>query len=212
MSGEEASVSNEDAVGGDLKWVIAAVSAAGAMVVFRLLGPSWAIAFLAAEVALISIVIAQACDPFADAAQYIGETFKLPGSVRGATLDAVASSMPELFCGIFFVVLAISAAGTDDAAVVLAGAERYGATIATCAGSAVYDMILIPAFCAIFISYFRKDRPSIVIDDEVISRDGLWLRVGFTSSVRHTGLHMAQAIVTAGRNSLRCHGQAAPGI
>ncbi|MCP4173917.1 MAG: hypothetical protein GY758_24445, partial [Fuerstiella sp.] len=141
---------------------------------FHFLGAGWGIAFLAAEVALISIVIAQACDPFADAAQYIGETLKVPGSVRGATLDAVASSMPELFCGIFFVVTALSSAGADEQAAILAGSEGYGATIATCAGSAVYNMILIPAFCAIVISCFRKDRPSIVVDDEVISRDGMW--------------------------------------
>ena len=65
------------------------------------------IAYLMTEVALISLVIWQACDPFADAAQWVGKKLHLPGSVRGATLDAVASSMPELFSGIFFVVLAI---------------------------------------------------------------------------------------------------------
>jgi cation:H+ antiporter len=35
-------------------------------------------------------------------------------------------------------------------------------------------MILIPAFCALMISYFRPSRPTIDIDDEVIARDGLW--------------------------------------
>lgn len=127
---------------------------------------------LIAEVSLISVVIWQACDPFADAAQWIGTTFRLPGSVRGATLDAVASSMPELFSGIFFVVLAVSAANVED--VVEAGAEGYGSTIATCAGSAIYNMILIPAFCALVISFARPARPTIDVEDEVISRDGAW--------------------------------------
>lgn len=131
--------------------------------------------FLLAKVALISVVISQACDPFADAAQWVGKKLHLPGSVRGATLDAVASSMPELFSGIFFVVLAISAVqGGDPAAIEQAGAEGYGSTIATCAGSAVYNMILIPAFCAIVIALTRKNRPTIDIEDEVISRDGIW--------------------------------------
>jgi Ca2+/Na+ antiporter len=137
-----------------------------------------AIPYLLAQVAVISVVIWQACDPFADAAQWIGTKFKLPGSVRGATLDAIASSMPELFSGIFFVLVAVSAvdpAGADPAAArEIAGAEGFGSTIATCAGSAVYNMILIPAFCALVISYTRKERPTIDVEDEVISRDGIW--------------------------------------
>jgi Ca2+/Na+ antiporter len=135
---------------------------------------AWRLGFLLAEVMLISLVLWQACDPFADAAQWIGRVFRLPGSVRGATLDAVASSMPELFSGIFFVVLAFSAAGESESERIAAGAEGYGATIATCAGSAIYNMILIPAFCAIVIFFRRRSRPVIDIEDEVIVRDGLW--------------------------------------
>ena len=135
---------------------------------------AWRLGFLLAEVMLISLVLWQACDPFADAAQWIGRVFRLPGSVRGATLDAVASSMPELFSGIFFVVLAFSAAGEPEPERIAAGAEGYGATIATCAGSAIYNMILIPAFCAIVIFFRRRSRPVIDIEDEVIVRDGLW--------------------------------------
>lgn len=136
---------------------------------------SLVVAFLLSEVTLISVVIWQACDPFADAAQWVGQKLNLPGSVRGATLDAIASSMPELFSGIFFVVLAVTAArhGTSEE-IIAAGAEGYGSTIATCAGSAVYNMILIPAFCALVISFSRKSRPTIDVEDEVIARDGLW--------------------------------------
>ncbi|MBA2113344.1 sodium:calcium antiporter [Bremerella alba] len=131
--------------------------------------------FLIVQVVLISIVIWQACDPFADAAQWVGETLRLPGSVRGATLDAVASSMPELFSGIFFVVVAVMNVPTDSvAAMAQTGAEGYGSTLATCAGSAVYNMILIPAFCGIFISIYRKSKPTIDVEPEVISRDGMW--------------------------------------
>ncbi|HSG71501.1 MAG TPA: hypothetical protein VLA12_13855 [Planctomycetaceae bacterium] len=138
-------------------------------------GSGWTLAFLTMQVVVISIVIWQACDPFADAAQWIGETFRLPGSVRGATLDAIASSMPELFSGIFFVVVAVTGtAGGTQAEMEKAGAEGYGSTIATCAGSAVYNMILIPAFCALVISFTRKKRPTIDIEDDVITRDGMW--------------------------------------
>lgn len=113
------------------------------------------------KVVLVSIVIWQACDPFAETAQWIGWRFRIPGSVRGATLDAVASSIPELFAGIFFVLY------YDD----------FGATVATCAGSAVYNMILIPAICAIAISIIRKDRPHITVEPEVLHRDGAWFLV-----------------------------------
>ncbi|MEW4489313.1 hypothetical protein AB1L42_14620 [Thalassoglobus sp. JC818] len=139
-------------------------------------GAYWAeIGLLISQVALISVIIWQACDPFADAAQWIGDRFQLPGSVRGATLDAVASSMPELFSGIFFVVVAIAAVeGGVPEDRVTAGSEGYGSTIATCAGSAVYNMILIPAFCGLVIAFSRKSRPTIDVEDEVISRDGMW--------------------------------------
>lgn len=109
-----------------------------------------------ALIGLISIVIWQACDPFAEAAQWIGRRYRIPGSVRGATLDAVASSMPELFAGIFFVLR------YDD----------FGSTVATCAGSAVYNMILIPAICGLVISFVRRDRPRIEIVPAVLERDG----------------------------------------
>ncbi len=174
MSEDRSAATSDNASNANRIWLSAMLVSVSAMVLFYVLGPEWGLAFLAAEIALISIVIAQACDPFADAAQFVGQTLKVPGSVRGATLDAVASSMPELFCGIFFVLTALSSAGADEQAAILAGSEGYGATIATCAGSAVYNMILIPAFCAIVISYFRTERPSIVVDDEVISRDGMW--------------------------------------
>lgn len=137
---------------------------------------TWAmVAFLFLEVCVISIVIWQACDPFADAAQWVGKKLHLPGSVRGATLDAIASSMPELFSGIFFVVVAIQSVKSGDVvALQQAGAEGYGSTIAICAGSAIYNMILIPAFCTLVIVFTRPSRPTIDVEDEVISRDGMW--------------------------------------
>lgn len=134
----------------------------------------WSILFLISQATVISIVIWQACDPFADAAQWIGTTLRLPGSVRGATLDAIASSMPELFSGIFFVVLAISASDGAKDELASATGEGYGATVATCAGSAIYNMILIPAICALVIAKYRPEHPTIDVEDKVISRDGLW--------------------------------------
>ncbi len=141
---------------------------------FSPIGLNIPLASLMMQVVVISIVIWQACDPFAEAAQWVGDRLRLPGSVRGATLDAVASSMPELFTGLFFVLLAIS--GTDVAAEGFeeTGPEGFRSTLATCVGSAIFNMILIPALCAITISIFRKKRPAINVDREVIVRDGFW--------------------------------------
>lgn len=160
----------EDDEGGSVVWLIATLIAVIGWGVCAVM--NWQLAGLMFAVVLISIVIKEACDPFADAAQWVGDTFHIPGSVRGATLDAIASSMPELFSGIFFVVVAV--VGAEEADRLAAGAAGYGSTIATCAGSAVYNMILIPAFCALMISFFRPSRPTIDIEDEVIARDGLW--------------------------------------
>ena len=132
--------------------------------------------FILSAAAAISVLISEACDPFADAAQWVGCRFRLPPSVRGATLDAIASSMPELFTGLFFVIVALF--GTKgQAEQMIASAEGYGSTIATCAGSSIYNLILIPAVCAIVMSFSRRDRPHIDVSREVVNRDGMWVIV-----------------------------------
>lgn len=130
------------------------------------------------QISTVSIVIWQACEPFADTAQFLGERWRIPSSVRGATLDAIASSLPELFTGLFFVLVAIRTTHSPDASeTTFHAGEGFGATIATCAGSAVYNMILIPAFCGLAIALTRHHKPVIEIDRKVISRDGFWFLV-----------------------------------
>lgn len=126
-----------------------------------------------ASTGLIAVVIWQACDPFAEAAQWVGQKFRIPASVRGATLDAVASSMPELFSGIFFVVVAVTAADTDTK--LQETTEGFGSSIAICAGSSIYNLILIPAICAIAIASVRPERPQIEFEKVVLNRDGAWV-------------------------------------
>ncbi|MBI1246658.1 hypothetical protein GC197_02295 [bacterium] len=170
---ESIEVENDEQDGPDWYGLSVAVIAVALLALFWSM--QWTLPFLLISVVVISIVIWQACDPFADAAQWIGTTLGIPGSVRGATLDAVASSLPELFSGIFFVTIAIAAASPDN--LEAAGAEGFGATIATCAGSAVYNMILIPAIVTMTIAAFRKSRPTIDVEDEVLARDGVWFLI-----------------------------------
>lgn len=130
--------------------------------------------FIFCAASAISVLISQACDPFADAAQWVGCRLRLPPSVRGATLDAIASSMPELFTGLFFVIVALTGE-KDQSQRLLDSAEGYGSTIATCAGSSIYNLILIPAVCAIAVSYSRPRKPYIDVASEVVRRDGMWV-------------------------------------
>ena len=74
----------------------------------------------------------------------------------------------------FLSFVAVTATESETDQLAAAGNEGFGATLATCAGSAIYNMILIPAICAIFISYYRPSRPTIDIEDRVIARDGMW--------------------------------------
>ncbi len=133
---------------------------------------NWELAMHGGVICFISIIIWQLCEPFADAAQWIGDSLHMPSSVRGATLDAVASSLPEFFIGIFFVLTTVMNSDVTGASHAANG-EGYGATVATCAGSAIYNMILIPAFVALVISFKRLNRPTIDIEDSVIARDGV---------------------------------------
>ncbi len=134
------------------------------------------VVFVLSAASFIAVLISEACDPFADAAQWVGCRLRIPPSVRGATLDAVASSMPELFTGLFFVSLAMTASD-DQAQQLLDSAEGYGSTIATCAGSSIYNLVLIPAVCAIAMSFYRRERPYIDVSREVVNRDGMWVVV-----------------------------------
>lgn len=138
-------------------------------------GAAWAeVGFVLSAAVFISIVISEACDPFADAAQWVGVRMRIPSSVRGATLDAIASSMPELFTGLFFVTVALWGS-QDQAERLVKSADGYGSTIATCAGSSIYNLILIPAVCAIAVSIRRKSQPYVSIERDVVNRDGGWV-------------------------------------
>ena len=132
------------------------------------------VCFVLSAATTIAILIGEACDPFADAAQWVGVQLRVPSSVRGATLDAIASSMPELFTGLFFVTVAITGSA-DQVAQLAKSTEGYGSTIATCAGSSIYNLVLIPAVCAIAVSFYRPSKPFVSIERDVVNRDGMWV-------------------------------------
>jgi Ca2+/Na+ antiporter len=109
-------------------------------------------------VGLSMYVIKWACDAFEGASDHLGKkVFKMGAGAKGATLDAIASSLPELFTTAFLLFLYHDHDG-------------FAAGIATCAGSAVFNAAVIPAICIIAVT--RKG-----VDGQVVEHVGIQQRV-----------------------------------
>ena len=102
--------------------------------------------------------IAKACDPFEDAVDYLGRNFS--DGIKGATFDAVGSSMPEFLITFIFMFFFFNQAGFESG-------------LATTAGSAVFNSMLIPAAC-IFMAYFFLKK-TVSVSKKSLYRDGFFL-------------------------------------
>ncbi len=100
--------------------------------------------------------IAKACNPFEDAADYLGRNMK--AGIKGATINAIASSLPELLTTMSFLFLYNNTAG-------------FASGVATTAGSAVFNILVIPAV-VIGAVFFRMKKNGIEVDRKTIIRDG----------------------------------------
>lgn len=104
------------------------------------------------------LFIWRACDGFERASNYIGRN--LSEGVRGGTINAISSSVPELFT-------------TLIALFVLADQDGFAIGIGTTAGSALFNGMIIPAVCIFAVVLFLKR--SVDVSSKVILRDGLFL-------------------------------------
>jgi len=102
-----------------------------------------------AIIAVMSYFIYFIGEYFARASSNLGDYFHLPKSVKGATFDAVSSSMPEIMVALF--------------AVISFGKFEVG--IGTIAGSAFFNILIIPAICVFVAPVAFK------VNKEVIHRD-----------------------------------------
>lgn len=107
------------------------------------------------------VIIWRASDGFETASEYIGR--HLTDGVRGATINAIASSIPELFTTIFFLLL-------------LKDADGFSGGVGTTAGSAIFNGMIIPALVIIVVLSFGVTR-SIEVSRRVLFRDGIALIV-----------------------------------
>lgn len=117
---------------------------------------------------VISVVIMFACNSFEEAADYLGRN--MPPGVKGATINAIGSSLPELFTTVFLLF-------------VFHDMDGFSAGIATTAGSAIFNAIIIPAICILAVMYIgveqsdgtRKKIQWIEVGKGTIIRDGFFL-------------------------------------
>jgi cation:H+ antiporter len=115
-----------------------------------------------------SVVIMYACNEFESAADYLGKDMK-PG-IKGATINAIGSSLPEMLTTFFLLFMYNDMAG-------------FSAGVATTAGSAIFNSVVIPLLCILAIRYYGvrqkdgtlKKMMFIEIDKSSLKRDIFFL-------------------------------------
>jgi len=110
-------------------------------------------------IALMSLVIWKSGEGFEAAADYLGRN--LSNGVKGATINAVGSSLPELLTTLFFLFI-------------LNNADGFAAGLGTTAGSAIFNAAIIPFVVGMAV-YFKFNKKSFTISRKVLLRDGLAL-------------------------------------
>jgi len=110
-------------------------------------------------VIICCLIIWRASDGFAAASDFIGRN--LSEGVRGATINAIGSSLPEVFTSLFFLFY-------------LKDVDGFSGGIGTTAGSAIFNSMIIPAFVILVVIYTGVAN-NIKISRKVIRRDGFSL-------------------------------------
>ena len=106
-----------------------------------------------------SWMIARACDGFETSADYLGRN--MTEGTKGATINAIGSSMPELWVTFIYLFLFHDTTG-------------FSGGIGTTAGSAVFNAMVIPALVIISVLWFAAGT-KIQVSKNVILRDGIFL-------------------------------------
>jgi cation:H+ antiporter len=122
------------------------------------------------------IIIWRASDGFTAASDYIGRN--LSEGVRGATINAIGSSLPEVFTSFFFLFY-------------LKDVNGFSGGIGTTAGSAIFNGMIIPAF-VILVVLLTGIASNIQVSKKVIMRDGFSLIIAeflFIIIISGTSLH-----------------------
>ncbi len=109
-----------------------------------------------------SLIIYISGNKFAEASSNIGQYLNLPKDIKGATFDAVASSLPELLVSLYSVIFF----------------KKFEVGIGTIAGSALFNLLVIPGICVLISPIAFK------VSKKVLSRDALYYMLAvFTLTV-----------------------------
>ena len=107
------------------------------------------------------LIIWRSAAGFEIASDYLGR--KLSYGIKGATINAIASSMPEFLSSFFFLFY-------------LKDVNGFSGGLGITAGSSIFNLLVIPALVILFV-LFRNPRLSIEITRKVLRRDGIVLIV-----------------------------------
>lgn len=113
------------------------------------------------------LVIWRASDGFEEASNFLGRN--LSDGVRGATINAIGSSMPELFTTFFFFFYYYYFLNDPSRA-----NDGFAGGIGTTAGSAIFNGMIIPAI-VILVVILKGVTRRVGVSKKVIYRDGLSL-------------------------------------
>jgi len=107
-------------------------------------------------IAISCIIIWRSSNGFEIASDFLGR--KLPPGIKGATLNAVASSMPEFLTTLFFLFY-------------LRDADGFSGGLGVTSGSALFNLLIIPALVVLML--FRCDKGKCVeLNKKVLLREG----------------------------------------
>ncbi len=105
------------------------------------------------------IIIWRSSFGFEVASDYLGR--KLPPGIKGATLNAIASSMPEFLTTLFFLFY-------------LRNAEGFSGGLGVTSGSAPFNILIIPALVVLMLYSIGKGH-TIILNKRVLLREGIVL-------------------------------------
>ncbi len=108
-----------------------------------------------------SLMIYLAGEKFAESSSRLGDYFRLPRDVKGATFDAISSSLPELLVALYSVIIF----------------KQFEVGIGTITGSALFNLLIIPGLCVFVAPVAFK------VSRKVISRDALFYMISVFSLI-----------------------------
>lgn len=107
------------------------------------------------------LIIWRSSNGFEIASDFLGR--RLPPGIKGATLNAIASSMPEFLTTIFFLFY-------------LRDADGFSGGLGVTSGSALFNLLIIPAM-AVLVIFSMGKRKSVVLNKKVLMREGAVLLI-----------------------------------